>query len=77
MLTQDEYNELLPHRDLILQFEKTQSYKGDAMHIIDKARHRLWGFKICFDCDGSKATALQDAISLIRLYEEVNGEPRR
>ena len=70
MLTEEEYNELKPHRDKILLFEQTQNYKGDAMHIIDRIRQRLWGFKICFDCSGSKVSAINDAISLIKNYEE-------
>ena len=70
MLTEQEYNEIKPHRDKIFAFELTQSYKGGAMHIIDRIRQRLNYGAICFDCSGSKANALNDAITLIRLYEE-------
>lgn len=72
MLTEAEYKELLPHRDKILDFERTQSYKGNALQIIDHIRQRLYGFSICYSCQGSKASAINDAIGLIRQYEETN-----
>lgn len=69
MLTEQEYNELQPHRKKIMAFEQTQSYNGDAMHIIDRIRQRHgWG-SICFDCTGNKVNALNDAITLIREFE--------
>lgn len=70
MLSDAEYESLRPHRDKIMAFATTHNYKGDAMHIIDKIRQaRGWG-SICFECTGSKANALNDAISLIQEYEE-------
>lgn len=74
MLTEAEYNELLPHREDIMQFEKTQKFKGNSLHIIDRIRQRINPLigPICFSCSGSKANALLDAINLIKQYEENN-----
>ena len=74
MLTEQEYNELLPHRDKLLAFEQTQSYKGDGLLIIDRIRQRMnIAGPVCWDCDGSKVNAINDGISLIKNYEEKHG----
>lgn len=72
MLTKDEYNTLLPERDIILRFEFEGTYRGNLMTQMDLIIQRIYHRPTCFSCSGSKANMINDIIALIKNYEENN-----
>ena len=76
MLTKDEYNELLPYRADILNFNNTNQMprrSQDCLYVLNRIKQRLGQGAICFDCSGSKVQAIIEGIGYIVHYEEVNG----
>lgn len=66
MLTESEYNQLLPHRNRLME----GSANSPALKLIDPIRQRLGYGSICFDCSGSIANAVRDIQNLITDYEK-------
>ena len=75
MINQSEYNEIKPHREDILLFNKTGQYRGgDALFIADKLRQRYgMSMPINFGCDGCKIAAMNDLYNLMVEFEQAAG----
>lgn len=71
MLSSEEYNNLLPHREAFIKFHETGNMTDNiALTIIDSIRQRLCGSRpICWACEGDKIAAAQDGYNLIMEYE--------
>ena len=70
MLSENEYNDLLPYRDKLIDFQKTGRGNAKALPIINKIRQsRGWGV-LNYSCGGCVANAQLDAIALITEYED-------
>lgn len=75
MITDEEYQKLLPYRKQILDFDRTNQFRaGDALMIIDSIKQRLKQGHVCFDCEGSKVQAVIEASCYIKEYEERTGK---
>lgn len=73
MLSETEYNQLVPHKDLIKRCYDSQSFGKAANQIlivIDRIRQAHQMGALCYNCTGSVMNALNDAMSLIKEYEE-------
>lgn len=74
MINSAEYQEILPHKEAIIKFNKTGQYSGgDALFIADKLRQRYrMGAPINYGCDGCKVAAMNDLYNLMVEYEQQN-----
>lgn len=70
MITEAEYNEILPHKGDIEKFRKTGNCDGTVLPIADRIRQRLsMSGPVCYSCSGSKAEAMNDIYNLMVEYE--------
>ena len=72
MLSPDDYNNLLPHREEIMKWKTTHKYRGEGLQLIDAIRQRMGYAPLCYTCDGNRIEAINDAIYLIEQYELEN-----
>ena len=69
MLSSEEYEKLLPHREEIFRWKETGKYSGRGMTTIDYIRQSRGYRPVCYACSGDKIEALRDAYHLILEYE--------
>jgi len=70
MLSSEEYEKLLPHREEIFRWKETGNYNGSGMITIDQLRQSKGCRPLCYSCDGNKREALNDAYLLIIEFEK-------
>jgi len=70
MLSLEEYEKLLPHREEILRWKETGNYKGSGMSLIDRLRQSRGYRAICYACMGDKIEALKNVYDMILEYEK-------
>lgn len=70
MITEAEYNEILPHKADIEKFRRTGNCNGDALPIADRIRQRMGMSPVCYHCTSSKAEAMNDIYNLMVEYEQ-------
>jgi hypothetical protein len=70
MLSSEEYEKLLPHREEIFRWKETGNYKGSGMTLIDRIRQGRGYRAICYACMGDKIEALKDVYQMIIEYEK-------
>lgn len=73
MLSPEEYEKLLPHREGIMKFKETGNYSGEGMIVVDHIRQRMGYKPVCYACQGDKNEAMKDAVNLIEEYERETG----
>jgi len=70
MITEAQYNLLLPHKEDIIKFQATKRNRNhEAMIIADKIRQAHGMGAINYACDGCKIVALNDIYNMFMEYE--------
>lgn len=69
MLTETEYNEILPHKADIVKYHNTGNCTGEVLPIADRIRQRMGMSPVCYHCTSSKAEAMNDMYNLMVEYE--------
>lgn len=71
MLTESEYQQVLPHRDDIIKFQQTKSLSNPhILNIANKIQQSKGMGAINFGCDGCKIQAMKDIYGMMIMYEE-------
>lgn len=71
MITESEYQQILPHREDIIKFQKTKSLTNQTILTIANVIQQRRGMgAINFGCDGCKIQAMKDLYGMMVMYEE-------
>ena len=72
MISKDEYEQILPHRQALCLFNLTGTWRGkdESLILADVIRQRQGMRPLSFTCSGCKAEALKDLYSFMVNYED-------